>query len=123
SMKLTGDPVALFDDMRLGSLGSVDLAVTTGGTLLYGSGGGRGKFQLAWMTRDGQSQPIDSAWQGLFFDPSLSPDGKRAALAIANPQEYQVWIKPLDKSPAVRLTFDGTENFRPAWTPDGSFLT
>ncbi len=33
--------------------------------------------------------------------------------------EDQIWIKQLDQGPLPKLTFAGTVNYRPAWTPDG----
>ncbi len=33
--------------------------------------------------------------------------------------EDQIWIKDLDRGPLPKLTFTGTQNSRPAWTPDG----
>ena len=43
SMKVIGQPTALVEGMRLGSFGSADLAISSTGTLVYGTGGGQGK--------------------------------------------------------------------------------
>jgi len=42
SMKVTGPPTALVEGMRLGNLGSVDLAISSTGTLVYGTAAGGG---------------------------------------------------------------------------------
>ena len=39
SMKVIGEPSALAEGMRLGSFGSADLAISSTGTLVYGTGG------------------------------------------------------------------------------------
>ncbi len=131
SMQLMGEPIVLADGMRLGLLGSVDLSVSANGTLLYGRDGGLGAFGLAWVNREGRSQLIDSAWTGVFFNPTISPDGSRLAIDVVGAGGNFVWIKPLDKRPAVRLTFPMsdsaqtryTDHGQSAWTPDGRSVT
>ena len=56
---------------------------------------------------------------GNFDAPKLSPDGTQLAVGIVANNEQQLWIKQLDQGPLRKLTFAGTWNFRPAWTPDG----
>ena len=118
SLEVTGEPTVLVEGMRLGSLGSADLAVS-GGTLVYGTGRGEGKQDLVWVTRDGKSQSVDSTWRGFFRNPVLSPDGTRVAAEVIAADSTNVWIKRLDQGPTVRLTFEGSQNLSPAWTPDG----
>ncbi|HEY8853319.1 MAG TPA: protein kinase [Gemmatimonadaceae bacterium] len=118
SMKITGEPTALIEGMRLGSFGA-DLAVSATGTLMYATGAGEGKQELVWVTRDGKAQSVDSDWQGLFGSPALSPDGKRLAVGQTN----DIWIKQLDRGPSIKLTLDGKENVDPTWTPDGRSVT
>src|SRR5256886_15794694 len=63
SMKVTGEPTALTEGMRLGFVGgSADLAVSATGTLVYATGAGEGKQELVWVTRDGQAQAVDPDW-------------------------------------------------------------
>jgi serine/threonine protein kinase/Tol biopolymer transport system component len=122
SMKVTGAPTRVVDAMRLGSLGSVDLAVSNG-TLIYGTGVGQGKSEFVWVTRDGKSQPVDSTWQGFFRNPVLSPDGTQVVVEAVASDSTNVWIKRLDQGPTSRLTFDGNQNLSPAWTPNGQSIT
>ena len=80
SMKVTGEPTALIEGMRVGPGGSTDLAVSEAGTLVYATGAGAGKEELVWVTRDGKAQSVDPDWQGYFGYPALSPDGTRLAV-------------------------------------------
>src|SRR5436853_7513759 len=126
SMKITGEPTALTEGMRLGFLGgSADLAVSATGTLVYATGAGEGKQELVWVTRDGKAQAVDPDWPGDYWgSPALSPDGKWLAVArVANAEPMNIWIKRLDRGPSVTLTLEGNNNFGPAWTPDGRSVT
>jgi DNA-binding SARP family transcriptional activator len=124
SMRVTGEPTALVDSMRLGRFGSADVAVSANGTLLYATGGGRGRQDLVWVTRNGKTQPVDPDWTGDFWWPALSPDGKQLAIARRlEGQRPDVWVKQLDRGPSIKLTSQyGCGDF-PAWTPDGKSVT
>ena len=134
SMKVTGEPTALIEGMRVGTFGSADLAVSAAGTLLYAIGAGESKHELVWVTRDGKVQSVDPDWQGYFGTPALSPDGKRLAVTVRsnNPIEVaapgttvtaDIWIKQLDRGPSIKATLEGGFNFSPDWTPDGRSVT
>ena len=126
SMKVTGEPTALIEGMRVGAAGAADLAVSESGTLLYVGGAGESKQELVWVTRDGKSQPVDPDWQsGTFWFPALSPDGKQLAVARTsrNGETPDIWIKQLDRGPSIKLTTERTTNLYPTWTPDGRSVT
>ena len=123
SMKVVGEATALVEGMRLGSFGSADLAVSSNGTLVYGTGGGQGKPELAWVTREGKSQSMDSTWLGFFWDPAISPDGKRLAVMQNLDGGATIWIKQLDHGPPVRLALESDNDRLPTWTPDGKSVT
>jgi DNA-binding SARP family transcriptional activator len=126
SMKIAGEPTALTEGMRLGLLGSADLAVDTTGTLIYATGAGEGKQELVWVTRDGKEQAVDPDWAAFYMGtPTLSPDGKWVAeVRIADVESpASIWIKRLDRGPSIKLTVDTKDNRMPAWTPDGKSVT
>src|SRR6266576_1213324 len=126
SMKIAGEPTALAEGMRLGVLGSADLAVSATGTLIYATGAGEGKQELVWVTRDGKEQAVDPDWAAFYMGtPTLAPDGKAVAEArAANVESLSgIWIKRLDRGPSIKLTVDMKDSFMPAWTPDGKSVT
>jgi Tol biopolymer transport system component len=129
-MKVTGEPRALVEGIRLARSSTVDLAVSDNGTLLYTLGQIPGKLELVWVTRDGKAQPVDPNWQGIFGDPSLSPDGTRLAASLLPDTSYDaiadqsnIWIKRLDRGPSIKLTLEEKTDRYGAWTPDGRSVT
>jgi serine/threonine protein kinase len=118
SMKVTGDPIVLVDGMRLGDIGSADLAISQSGTLLYGLGAGSGQWEFTWVTRDGKAKAVDPDWHGYFWTPSLSPDGRRLAVAmpVLSGEKSHIWVKQLDNGPSIRLSSDAALD--PTWTPN-----
>ncbi|HJQ13003.1 MAG TPA: BTAD domain-containing putative transcriptional regulator [Gemmatimonadaceae bacterium] len=124
SMRVTGEPKVLLDSMRLGRFGSADLAVSSRGTLIYATGGGPGRRELVWVTRDGRVEQVDPDWVGDFWSPALSPQGERLAIARRlNSSRWDIMVKRLDRGPSVKLTLIKTDGVHPAWTPDGKYVT
>ena len=125
ALQLAGDAVALTEGVGVGFLGSVHLALSDDGTLVYqaGAAGASGEMEFVWVTRSGQATPVDP---GFTFDRGdagigwrLSPDGTRLAYGA----NEDVWIKHLPDGPRVRITFYEGIDYRPFWTPDGKTVT
>jgi serine/threonine-protein kinase len=57
---------------------------------------------------------MPSNWSNVRF----SPDGRRIAFDIRTDQR-DVWIYDLERGTSTRLTFNTSDDFAPAWTPDG----
>ena len=130
TMKVTGEPRALVDGIRLARSSTVDLAVSDNGTLVYTLGPIPGKLELVWVTREGKAQTIDPDWPGIFDDPSLSPDGTRLAVSKLPDTTYDgieqvsnIWIKRLDGGPRLKLTLEEKDDRYGVWTPDGRSVT
>jgi len=54
-----------------------------------------------------------------YFDPRLSPDGTRVAVAIDDGGNMDVWVWNLERSTLTRLTFSEDADRYPLWSPDG----
>ena len=85
------------------------------GTLVYVSGSAQTPRNLVWVARNGTEQalpapPRDYDW------PRLAPDGRRIAVEVSG----QTWIYDTARDALTRLTFTGTQNDGPAWSPDGT---
>jgi serine/threonine protein kinase len=124
AMKITGEPRALVQGVRVGPFGSADVVVANNGTLLYGTSAQRLNREMVWVTRDGKAQLADPEWEGGFISPALSRDGKELAVSVRRSAETaDIWIKHLDRASKFRLTLDGPENFGVGWTPDSKQVT
>jgi len=127
-LELTGDPVLLRRGMGFGPFGSVDLALSPTGSLLYAIGTDVYRVSPAWVSRDGQATAVDSTWpEGQIFSLALSPDGSQLAVEMTSAtgsSSPEIWVKQLDRGPLSRLTFVGTRNriMGPAWSADGRNL-
>ena len=119
-LAITGEAVAVTNGVAGRPFGAVDLTLSSTGTLMYEEGEQvTGSAEVVYLTRDGKPTVVDSGWTGNFQTLALSPDGKQLAISMLEGREQQTWIKQLPNGPLSKLTFDGTENYRPSWTPDG----
>ena len=90
---------------------------------MYSTGRGGGDSELVWVSRAGVAELVDPAWTGNFNYPALSPEGTRLAVAISGTESRDIWVKQLDRGPSLKLTFEGSNNDRPTWMPDGGSVT
>ena len=127
NLELTGAAVPVAEGLALvGGLGF--FAVSQTGTLVYRTGAAGGLLAPVWVERNGTAREIDPGWSILggptFSSLTLSPNGDRLAISIGDPGgTFDLWVKQLDMGPLSRLTFEGTNNLRATWSPDGQSLT
>ncbi|HSE52448.1 MAG TPA: protein kinase [Gemmatimonadales bacterium] len=118
---LKGEGFAIANTVSVRGVSRADLALSAG-TLLYIAGGGTlGERELVWVTRDGTATQIDPAWSKSLFLPRLSPDGQRVAVTAGERGATDVWVKQLDRGPALKLSDGGGRS--PTWSPDGRTIT
>jgi Tol biopolymer transport system component/predicted Ser/Thr protein kinase len=99
------------------STGAAQYSLSTTGSLVYVPGGVQAtQLRLVWVSRNGAERPLPAPAHHYRF-PRISPDGRRAAVAIED-QESQIWLYDLRET-LTRLTFDGNDNVFPVWTPNG----
>ena len=68
------------------------------------------------------SLPIPlTAYPGTELSPTFSPDGSQVAFSWdGNHQDnFDIYVKLIDRADAVRLTRDSARDMSPAWSPDG----
>jgi dipeptidyl aminopeptidase/acylaminoacyl peptidase len=52
---------------------------------------------------------------------AISPDGKKLAMDLRDPQTQKrtLWVRDLSRGVSSRFTFGPSNNFAPVWSPDG----
>jgi Tol biopolymer transport system component/tRNA A-37 threonylcarbamoyl transferase component Bud32 len=121
SLELRGEPAGLMQGL-LHNVVSVfaDFSVSdNGGVLVYRRGSGLN--QLSWFDRNGKR--LESiGGLGEQIQPRLSPDGKKLAISMPDPQtgNRDVWVMELSTGVPQRLTFVPSNDWQPTWSPDGT---
>jgi Tol biopolymer transport system component len=77
---------------------------------------------VVWVDRKGVAEPATDTPRSYGY-PSVSPDGRRMAFAIAESANTDIWVLDLDRGSLTRLTSDAAIDLRPTWTPDGERVT
>jgi len=121
-LALTGAAFPVVENvLQISATGAAQYSVSKSGSLVYVSGGVQiNSRSLVWVHRNGTEQPL-AAPPHFYVHPRISPDGRRVAVSIAE-QGGNVWIYDLARGTLTRVTFEGSGNNFPAWTPDGKRL-
>jgi serine/threonine-protein kinase len=120
-MRITGDPIPLFDGVVLGATGWMELAVARNGMLVYQRD--IGAHGLMLVDRSGRERLLDDApgLAGGYGSPRVSPDGDALVyerLSGAASGTADLWLYRLREQTSTRLTSTG-DNTYPAWSGDG----
>jgi serine/threonine protein kinase/Tol biopolymer transport system component len=117
-LELMGEAVPIAEDVQFNpNQGRTAFAASNNGVLAYRHGAEANLFTLVWVSRNGTEQRL-AAPPHNYVMPRVSPDGHRIAAGIEG-ADSQVWLYDLTRDTLTRLTFDGTGNIDPIWTPDG----
>lgn len=123
-LELEGDAVPIAEDvLHFPNFGNAIFSASDGGVLTYQKGSGGGLSRLVWFDRNGKElgtvgSPSD------YLRPRISPDGRRIAVDIIDPQSgfYDIWIQDLIRGTSTRFTFEAGNDSAPLWSPDGKQL-
>ena len=123
SRSLVGEPVQVLDGVERSDLNAfIHFAVSDEGTLFYIPWReGSGLMRLAWHDRQGRELELEHEARGITRF-SLSPDGARVALAIADGEDRDVWVLERARKALARLTSDPVPDSQPIWSPDGTLI-
>ena len=120
-LKMTGQAVPVLPDVAMESSdGLAAYTVSDNGTLAYIAASTYvPAADLVWVSRHGEaSAPITTPAR--FYNPAISPDAQRIALAIARPGESKdLWVLDLARGTRTALTSGGANHFGPIFTPGG----
>jgi Tol biopolymer transport system component len=76
---------------------------------------------LQWFDRSGKRLGVVGEAADFSY-PALSPDDRKLAVGIRDPQTktLDIWIFDLLRGTKTRLTFDPSDDTNPFWSPDGT---
>jgi eukaryotic-like serine/threonine-protein kinase len=117
---LTGEPVALLENLRRATNNSPDYALSATGTLAYVPADDEERWRgaLIWVDRKGTvlgrvvGESLDEP-----DDPRLSPDGTRVVVTVGAVGEGRLWAYDLRGRPPIPLAAEGGAGDA-VWSPD-----
>jgi serine/threonine-protein kinase len=121
TLKLTGQPSPVLEQVTVNSSGTTFFDVSTEGTLAYVKGGVYTRhFELVWLDRSGNREQLLPPDRYESF--SLSRDGRFLAYSLDDGEQQDIWIYDIARGVPTKLTFDPGEDDRPLWSPSGESL-
>ncbi|HXN97507.1 MAG TPA: protein kinase [Candidatus Acidoferrales bacterium] len=98
-------------------------SVAENGTVVYSPTLGAALSVFTWYGRSGKELGTVGD-VGVLSNPTLSPDGSRLAMDIADAKanNVNVWLNDLKSGTNSRFTFDASEDVGGVWSRDGSLI-
>ncbi len=124
-LEVKGEAMPLTQSNNNALIIGVPFSVSTNGVLVW-QGDRRPPYQLVWFDREGNQRgvlgPPSNVTNG--HNPSLSPDGKKVALFLSDPQvrNDDIWVIDLARNLPLRVTTNPWYDQCPIWSPDGSHV-
>jgi Tol biopolymer transport system component len=125
SMKVSGEPIVIAQHIAFNPVRrAAQFAVSKTGLLLYALDAGVSMKQLTWFNLEDGSEAGKLGEPSRFLRFRLSPDDKRAVVAIAEGKsssissDKSIWIYDLGRGSTTRLTFSSGAYEFPIWSGD-----
>jgi Tol biopolymer transport system component len=116
-LQVRSDPVLVVERLVTKVTGAASFSLANEGSLVYMAGEPVSIARtLVWVDRHGGETTILAPTRS-YFEPRLSPDGRRMALGVLD-LAAGIWIGAFDGT-LTPLTSDPLGNQYPLWTPDG----
>lgn len=122
SLRLVGEPFPAFEHVHWATADNFLSLSAAGNRVAYVSWAL--KRQLQWVDRKGRELGGLGGIAG-YADLRISPDGRKVAVAIrgtAHGGNGDIWVLDAARGTPERVTSEPTDDFNPAWFPDGQSL-
>ncbi len=117
----TGDPVSLGEAPAFSSWSGSPVVSASSDGLLARWGMGLPNTELTWFDRSGKSSGPLAVPPGRYEQVKFSPDGKRiVTVRRSSASASDLWTFDLERPVPSRFTFGPSNNYFPAWSPDGT---
>ncbi len=119
--QLIGDASPLAEDvLYIGGARVGAFSVSDNGLLIYNTGRSETRSEIVRVNREGEVLSVFGEGD-LLFDLVLSPDGRFAAVTELESAvgTADIWVCDLERKLRTRFTFDPTNDWYPAFSPDG----
>ena len=120
-LRFTGDAAPVAEGVGVSANGGALFSVSSTGVLVYTTASATEKRRVVWVDRQGAVTPLPLT-PDTYGEPSLSPDGRRIAMAKTDASGSHIWVYDIERGTQGKRTFEGVNAF-PLWSPDGQFLT
>ncbi|MCG8606795.1 protein kinase, partial [bacterium] len=120
SLAITGPVIPISDDVFTDANATRWFTVSMDGTLIYRSEEGNQGRGMIWVDRQGGMTPV-AAPAHLYWDPRISPDGRRVAVNNRDGNE-DIWVFELARGTLARISFNPGHDETPFWSPDGRWI-
>ena len=119
TLKTTGEPIPLAEQVGTDTVGLARFSVSREGTLAYRTG--EMTDRLVWVDRSGKE--LETAGDpSRYANPHLSADGRRLAFDVVDARtgKDDIWIRDLNRNVSSRFSFSEGDAGVPTFSPDGS---
>ena len=124
-LQLSGEafPVAGNIDQETPSANAF-FSVSKNGRVIAFHEANRSLDELTWFDREGKAQGTIGS-RGLYGWPRLSPDGRRLAVWMPDPESgnRDIWLVDAGNGARTRFTSNPANDWYPEWSPDGAYVT
>ena len=122
TLQLVGEPLPALEHVHLGSEDCLLGLSAAGNRMAYLAWDLRRR--LVWVDRRGREVGTLGETGG-YADVRISPDGRKVAVAKRDPshgRNLDVWVLDASRGTGMRITSERSDEFDPAWFPDGARL-
>ncbi len=119
ALKLGGEPVPVAEQVGSSAVGGSDFGASDNGVLAYSTRSTE-SGELVELDRTGKLRRTLPSQTGALM-PMLSPDERRLAVRVVDPQTRtrDIWLIDRTRDISTRFTFEKTNENYPLWSPDG----
>lgn len=125
TLQMVGEPVPLATRVALapGNFNRIAVSTSASGGVAYRTNAEERQF--SWVNRSGRQigvvgEPdVAQPWGTAGGDGSLSPDGRRLALARTVNGNTDIWLVDVEGNLSRRFTTEAVREHTPIWSPDG----